>query len=135
MGPFQAPLIQSTTLDVIHFYAREVITEEATRYFMKPEVDIVRDIAGRMIFTLKGCLLGEDAKKEICEYPANWQEAFKERWFPRWALRRWPVKREKFIVTIKAVYPDYRPALPSNMSSVRFATMTDHISPYKVENE
>lgn len=26
------------------------------------------------------------------EWPADWWQAFKARWFPAWALRRWPVK-------------------------------------------
>jgi hypothetical protein len=27
------------------------------------------------------------------QYPANWWEAVKERWFPVWAQARWPVRR------------------------------------------
>lgn len=26
--------------------------------------------------------------------PADWWEAFKDRWFPKWALKRWPVEWE-----------------------------------------
>ena len=28
-------------------------------------------------------------------WPSDWWQAFKERWFPQWALRRWPVKHER----------------------------------------
>lgn len=26
-----------------------------------------------------------------CRYPATWWDAVKERWFPAWAKRRWPI--------------------------------------------
>ena len=29
------------------------------------------------------------------EYPADWYQAFKQRWFPRWALKRTPVRMTK----------------------------------------
>lgn len=36
----------------------------------------------------------EAAKRRLLEYhwPATWRDAFKERWFPAWARRRWPVR-------------------------------------------
>ncbi len=27
-------------------------------------------------------------------YPADWWQAFKDRWFPEWALKRWPIEWE-----------------------------------------
>ena len=26
------------------------------------------------------------------KYPLDWWQSFKERWFPKWVLRRWPVR-------------------------------------------
>ena len=34
--------------------------------------------------------------KDAVSFPADWWEAFKERWFPSWALARWPVVRREF---------------------------------------
>ena len=28
------------------------------------------------------------------QWPADWWQAFRERWFPKWWLRRWPVRYE-----------------------------------------
>ena len=40
------------------------------------------------------------------EWPATWWEHLKQRWFPRWALRRWPVRMEsKTWKTFRAVCP------------------------------
>ncbi len=33
-------------------------------------------------------------EQRILKTPANWWEHFKQRWFPRWALKRWPVLYE-----------------------------------------
>jgi len=37
------------------------------------------------------------ARRRLGEYqwPATWWDAFKERWFPAWAKRRWPVRHRK----------------------------------------
>ena len=31
-------------------------------------------------------------EEELHEYPEDWWQAIKERWFPKWLLRRYPVK-------------------------------------------
>ena len=30
-------------------------------------------------------------EQRMLSVPANWWQHVKQRWFPRWALRRWPV--------------------------------------------
>lgn len=39
----------------------------------------------------------------VVEYPADWKEAFKERWFPKWLLQKFPVKYE--VYDVKVLYP------------------------------
>ena len=39
-------------------------------------------------------------------YPADWKEAIKERFFPYWALRRWPVRRVIVDLTAYHAYPE-----------------------------
>lgn len=42
---------------------------------------------------------------EISEtYPADWWQALKERWFPHWALKRWPVQNKTVCLTSYAVH-------------------------------
>lgn len=36
--------------------------------------------------------------KAETQWPADWWQAFKDRWFPAWALKLWPVEYEYFIV-------------------------------------
>lgn len=47
----------------------------------------------------------ERLDKEI-KYPANWHEAIKERFFPLWLLRYFPVKYKIF--NVNAFYPEYK---------------------------
>jgi len=39
----------------------------------------------------------------IC-YPENWREAIKERWYPQWLKKRFPIKYKKYDVLV--VFPD-----------------------------
>ena len=49
------------------------------------------------------------ATRRIAEYrwPATWRDAFKERWFPEWAKRRWPVLYRE--VDLQELYACKRP--------------------------
>lgn len=49
---------------------------------------------------VRAIITWEMAKRRLAEYqwPATWRDAFKERWFPSWAKRRWPVRYEKVAV-------------------------------------
>lgn len=40
-------------------------------------------------------VLGLGKEIEVVEWPATWWEHLKQRWFPQWALRLWPVKMAK----------------------------------------
>lgn len=42
---------------------------------------------------------GEMTTTETLDYPADWWEHFKQRFFPKWALRRWPCKTKTLSVT------------------------------------
>lgn len=43
-------------------------------------------------FNLTGYLRAQHLDTSELKYPSGWWEAFKERWFPRWLLRKYPVK-------------------------------------------
>ena len=41
-------------------------------------------------------------------WPETWWDAFKERWFPTWALKRWPIKYKTLFIkekVFKAICP------------------------------
>jgi len=49
------------------------------------------------------------AQRKLAQYkwPATWRDAFKERWFPEWAKRRWPVLYRE--VDLRELYACKRP--------------------------
>ena len=53
----------------------------------------------------------EKVKSYTVKYPRDWWQAFKERWFPSWAKEIWPVKYEGVIIDVRAIYPDFKPAV------------------------
>ncbi|HEY3499508.1 MAG TPA: hypothetical protein VGK73_32685 [Polyangiaceae bacterium] len=47
-------------------------------------------------------------------YPLDWWQAFKGRWFPQWALKRWPVRNktvggEEKTIEVYAIFPELQP--------------------------
>lgn len=43
--------------------------------------------------------------KHHFDFPTDWKQALKERFAPRWVLRRWPVKYAELDVTVYHSYP------------------------------
>ena len=59
------------------------------------------DIALRV----RQAVYGETLESIECRYPRDWWAAFRERWFPAWALRRWPVIYHVTVLEARALYP------------------------------
>ena len=68
---------------------------------------------------VRGFVWEEQLERRETSYPADWWQAFKERWFPEWAQRRWPIKYTHYIVDIKALYPDLHPSIPDREYRIR----------------
>jgi hypothetical protein len=66
--------------------------------------------------------------EERHEYPTTWWDAVKQRWFPKWALRRWPVSVT--VVTVKrgVIYPEFAPKSGPGVSADRM-----HVAVYGPE--
>lgn len=59
------------------------------------EINEYRDhVLERMVYQIKSYLLasGEEIVRCNERWPADWLQAVKERWAPRWIKRRWPVR-------------------------------------------
>lgn len=67
-----------------------------------------------LIVILTGFLYGERIESGYRKWPKTWWDAFKERWFPVWACKRWPVVYTELTFDIKAIYQKFRPKLPNN---------------------
>lgn len=79
------------------------------------QVSIIHDyITNHVILLVKGHVWGEleSVQRREISYPRDWWESFKERWFPDWVLSKWPVVYTKVIIDVRAIYPNFRPAMP-----------------------
>lgn len=55
-------------------------------------------LTNQIVVAFSSVLLGRETMKTVIDtvrYPATWRDAFKERWFPKFLKRRFPVKYEE----------------------------------------
>jgi len=58
----------------------------------------------------------ESVKRQEIKYPLDWWQAFKERWFGKLLLKRWPVLYKVVILDVRVLYPCYKPVLKNEVS-------------------
>ena len=116
-------VLNHVTLKRVNFALQQEFSRPA---LMGMEVKVWEDmVTSTFIAALRGFLLGEDVREEVITYPATWWDAVKQRWFPRWALKRWPVTLERHIWNTKCVYPEFQPALPKEQHVYRLIVHRD----------
>lgn len=59
------------------------------------------------------------------KWPADWWQAFKERWLPKWALTRWPVKYDGVYVR-EMIYKAVCPHISGEPTSVHTEWLVQH---------
>lgn len=65
-------------------------------------------ICDQLVYVLKVSILGQTLDEIINRIAdnADWWQALKERRFPKWALKRWPVRNTIWNATCMRLYPD-----------------------------
>jgi hypothetical protein len=94
-------------LDRLHaraYFSPEVLHNIKAEWIMD---DAMRHVAVEVV-----ALVATWREQRLLEVPANWWEHFKERWFPAWALKRWPVLTKVYdaaviLPRVPIVSPDY----------------------------
>jgi len=75
-----------------------------------------RDAAGSLIYSLRALFASEEQTPYRYEVPLDWWEHFRERWFPLWLLKRFPLKKRTVEVCVKTLYPFLKTQLPLNVA-------------------
>ncbi len=117
--PDQLP-IRSAVFEKIRMYAEQSLALEYPGVLQNMEMEArVDHMTRRLVLSLRSVCCGKTVERIDVEakYPADWWEAFKERWFPKWALQRWPVKYKTISVHRDVVR--VCPHLPMTVSSHR----------------
>lgn len=97
MQPFE---FEKVVCEVLRYQVQQLLSKE-TMLMRNSELKAWIDQQARgMILELRTMAVAKHRKEEIdwVKYPSDWWEAFKERWFPKWMLRRWPVNYKRKVV-------------------------------------
>ena len=106
-------------------YANMIMLHE--RFAGKGQLLKVQNHEMRMLeYHLIQDVLGQRLDHIEARYPADWWQACKARWFPRWALRRWPVLERVVRLEAVALYPKI--ALPKEEHVLRFEASRRNVS-------
>ena len=105
MDAFERPNFETVTLQKIRFAVQTRLSAEALDSYVD---DFYAEyVAHDLEVGVRGCVWGKEKTKQF-EYPTTWLDAFKLRWFPEWALERWPPSITLVSVTARAWFPDLR---------------------------
>jgi hypothetical protein len=112
-APSQRPNYTQVALERIEFCVRAAISHHLLAdCHGSNHLDMTIDHAtGDLVVTLTAGVWGEtsDATEREYSWPANWKEAFKDRWFKGWMRKCWPTQHTEKHFTVKALYPGFQP--------------------------
>jgi hypothetical protein len=72
---------------------------------MRTDLHTAATYAGNQLARIYHHVYGRRSS-QVVEYPATWLDAFKLRFFPAWALKRWPAELTRVEVHAQALFPD-----------------------------
>jgi len=79
-------------------------------------------VADEFVLQVRQNIWGRHVERQECKWPADWWQAFKERWLPAWAKRRWPVQYTIRILTARELYP--KVVMPHREHTIVIETLT-----------
>jgi hypothetical protein len=74
-------------------------------YRIDPEV-FFEEMTRRMVVSLRARIAAKKFETKTVRFPATWWDAFKLRFFPANAIKRWPVNFEEVTLEAWAYHPD-----------------------------
>lgn len=104
------------------FTSEQLIAAEAL--FAQTDRDFMQNTFTAIV---RGYLYGEPGPVKIISYPADWVQAFKQRWFPAWAQRRWPVRLITTTINMMTLYPEFRISMPRHPHVLKYSVRESEI--------
>jgi hypothetical protein len=96
-------------LEKIKFAVLAYVSKElAEEFAIAPTAKITDHLnwfSEQIVLQIRQDVFGKQVDIVEIRYPADWWQAFKERWFPKWLLKRYPVIETIETIDIKALYP------------------------------
>jgi hypothetical protein len=91
--------LKQTLLEKFEYAMAKELTMPDPNIQMETYRDVLMD---KFVVRIRAAIAGQ--RLESFQYPADWWEAFKERWFPQRLLKRFPVQYERR--EVRAYYRD-----------------------------
>lgn len=101
-------MAREVTLNVRAIAAMRRFNRELTGTFATPALveSFLDATCGELVICIRQAVATQPLRCEVVEFPRDWWQAFRQRWFPRWALVRWPVRLCRVELRADAVYPE-----------------------------
>jgi hypothetical protein len=107
--------IQQYVLPVLKLTAQRALDESQIQFANLGSIEqYTHHVAKELIFSLTARVANKDLGS--FQHPKDWWQAVKERWAPKWFLKKYPV--EYTVYTAKAFYPDIK--IPDHQEYVQF---------------
>jgi hypothetical protein len=123
------PEIQTLVLERINLVANGTIARH--EFAMLPRAEVIGRIGidcktMDLLLSLETYVMGLPEKTIIIheKWPTDWWQALKERWWPRWALRRWPVEY-KHLDIHETIYKAVCPHVTSKENRLCFQWLSE----------
>lgn len=87
--------MEKEELRALELQIRQVIDHHALRMGIAPVESILFDMGQNMSIQIKKRIYVKEDPivfSQSHKFPSNWKEALKERWFPKFLLKRFPVE-------------------------------------------
>jgi hypothetical protein len=107
------------------------LMQRVSNHLLGPEVrfsEVESFINNSVDMQIHGYVWGERGKSETIKYPATWRDSFKERWFPKWLLDRYPVQYRVHEINTTTLYPNFKVSMPRDVHVLKYQTLsrTEH---------
>lgn len=116
---------KNVDLTVVKMGLTRAISESLLLSGASVDVHVKRE-AGIILAIIQARILAETVDEKKVVYPADWWEAFKDRWFPAWLKNRYPVKNKVVVYKTKLAYPQSKVKCPDHITAgVKFFVLTE----------
>jgi hypothetical protein len=94
--------VNRLVLDRLQFSLSYYLSQELQKEMaISPQV-LAEMIGEQIVYKIRFFLYGKKIKTTV-HYPRDWWEAFKDRWFPQWLKRKYPVQYQ--VIQLTSIYP------------------------------
>lgn len=113
--PFTEVVLKRTLVSVLERHPFNAVSMRGVR--LESYLD---DATWSLAIKMYKYLESEEVGEHCVTYPKDWWQHFKQRWFPVWLRRKYPVqyKSEKFEMGV--LYPEFNPGLTGERTIVYY---------------